>query len=110
MLRCSAEAFARCPSREICGNIQDAMFMEGSDCDRFNRSVADQPMTNGDWIRSMSDEGLAMFFASYAVEDKRLRMESAGILQTETQLAVTEAAMCHSWLEWFRKPYKEGKV
>lgn len=65
LLRCSEEAFARCPSREICGNIQDAMFMEGSDCDRFNRSVADQPMTNGDWIRAMSDEGLAKVLVFY---------------------------------------------
>lgn len=58
MLRCSPEAFAKCPTRHICGNIQEATFMEGSECDLFNRSIASKPMTNGDRIRAMSDEEL----------------------------------------------------
>lgn len=61
MLRCSPEAFAKCPPRHICEKIEDATFTEGSECDLFNQSVANQPMTNGDWVRSMSDEELAQF-------------------------------------------------
>ena len=61
MLRCSPEAFAKCPTRHICGNIQEATFVEGSECDLFNQSVMDKPMTNGDRIRAMSDEELAQF-------------------------------------------------
>lgn len=101
MLRCSEEAFARCPSRELCGNIQDAMFMEGSDCDRFNRSVADQPMTNGDWIRSMGDEELAEFIGHARLCDR---------VQGDGDWCL-EHAVCRGCIEeWLRKPYKEGKV
>lgn len=35
MMRCSKEAFARCPH----GNLCDATFIEGSECDRFNQQV-----------------------------------------------------------------------
>lgn len=50
MLRCSPEAFAKCPTRHICGNIEDATFMEGSECDLFNQSVANKPTINADRI------------------------------------------------------------
>ena len=59
MLRCSPEAFAKCPTRHICGKIEDATFTEGSECDLFNQSVMNMPITNADRIRAMSDEELA---------------------------------------------------
>lgn len=59
MLRCSPEAFAKCPTRHICGNPQEATFMEGSECDQFNQGVMNKPMTNADRIRAMSDYELA---------------------------------------------------
>lgn len=58
MLRCGPEAFAKCPTRALCGNVHEATFTEGSECDRFNRSVVDKPMTNADRFRSMGDEEL----------------------------------------------------
>ena len=58
MLRCSPKAFAKCQTRHICGKIEEATFTEGSECDRFNQSVADMPMTNADRIRDMTDEEL----------------------------------------------------
>lgn len=61
MTRCSPEAFAKCPTRALCGRIQDATFTEGSECDLFNRSATDSPLTNADAIRCMSDEDLAEF-------------------------------------------------
>lgn len=36
--------------------------MENSECDTFNRSVEDLPMTNADRIRSMTDEELLKYF------------------------------------------------
>ena len=39
MFRCSPEAFAKCPTAQYCGSRNDATFMEGSACDRFNRVV-----------------------------------------------------------------------
>ena len=62
MLRCSNEAFAQCPTRALCGSPQEATFVEGSECDRFNQEVAEKPLTNGARIRAMSDAELADFF------------------------------------------------
>lgn len=59
MLKCSKEAFAMCPTRHLCGLREDALFIEGSDCDRFNQQVRNRPITNADRIRAMSDEELA---------------------------------------------------
>lgn len=36
MLRCSPEAYARCPDRQYCGPLEDAVFVEASECDCFN--------------------------------------------------------------------------
>lgn len=68
MLRCSPEAFAKCPTREICGNIQEATFMEGSECALFNQSVIDRPMTNADRIRAMNDGQLEAFLIDVCLE------------------------------------------
>lgn len=59
MLKCSKEAFAKCPTRHLCGSPSEATFAEGSECDKFNQRVVDQPLTNADRIRAMSDEELA---------------------------------------------------
>lgn len=61
MLRCSAEAFARCPTRHLCERREDATYAEGSECDLFNRQVGQRPMTNREKLLSMSDEDLADF-------------------------------------------------
>ena len=64
MLRCSKEAFAACPTAHICGRREDSTFTEGSDCDKFNQAVANSckpVITNGDWIRSMTNKELAEF-------------------------------------------------
>ena len=39
MIRCSPEAFAKCPTRALCGDILEAVFTEGSECDQFNQMV-----------------------------------------------------------------------
>lgn len=61
MMRCSPEAFAKCPTRALCGRIQDATFTEGSECDLFNQSVVDQPMTILEKIRALDDEEMVDF-------------------------------------------------
>lgn len=52
MLRCSKEAFARCPTHHLCGRREDATFMEGSECDKFNQQVASQPMSGQVYVRA----------------------------------------------------------
>lgn len=61
MIRCSEKAFAKCPTRALCGSVDDATFAEGSECDRFNQIVEGQPLTYGDKIRMLSDQELLAF-------------------------------------------------
>lgn len=61
MLKCDPRAFARCPYNKTCSPIEDAVFLEGSDCDLFNQKVLNKPVTNADRIRCMSDMELATY-------------------------------------------------
>lgn len=38
MKRCGEFAYSICPDRFLCGNREDAVFMEGSECDEFNEA------------------------------------------------------------------------
>lgn len=38
-IKCSKEAFEKCPFQKNCGDAEDAFFMDGSDCDKFNQSI-----------------------------------------------------------------------
>lgn len=97
MLRCSPEAFAKCPTRHICGNIQEATFMEGSECDQFNQSVMDKPMTNGDRIRAMNDYELAVFLA----KTKSL------VYRDELHVIAYSTQDMADNLEWLQRPSEE---
>ena len=61
MMQCSKRTYAMCPDRYLCGPIEDATFADGSECAAFNAAVEDQPMTNADRIRAMSDDELCLF-------------------------------------------------
>ena len=39
ILRCSSDAYARCPTNYLCGSVDDATFAAGSDCDKFNQRI-----------------------------------------------------------------------
>lgn len=95
MLRCSAEAFARCPARHLCGRREDATYAEGSECDLFNRQVEERPVTNGDRLRAMSDCELAMFINHVNICDKR----------TNEECRLQFLANCESCvLDWLQSP------
>lgn len=53
MLKCSPEAYAKCSTAQYCGSRDDAIFMEGSECDRFNRAI---DSLNGTQKEDSSDE------------------------------------------------------
>lgn len=36
MKRCGEFAYSICPDRSFCGKLEDAVFMDGSECDEFN--------------------------------------------------------------------------
>ena len=63
MLRCSKEAFARCPTAGLCGMREQSTFVEGSECHRFNMEIEmnGHVMTHADAIREIcsTDEGIA---------------------------------------------------
>lgn len=65
MQRCSEKAFAMCPTRHLCGSIEDAAFTDHSECAVFNKSVEDKPMTLADKIRHMDDSDLAELLVKY---------------------------------------------
>lgn len=62
MIQCDPRAFAKCPTRHLCGgSARDACFAEGSECDKFNQQVLTQPMSNADRFLSMTDEDMLAF-------------------------------------------------
>ena len=42
MMRCSPEAFAKCPTSHLCGNLAEATFADDSECAAFNKAVEDR--------------------------------------------------------------------
>ena len=49
MMKCSPTAYVNCPDRTYCGNLNDAVFAEGSECDKFNQNAMKTP--NADVVR-----------------------------------------------------------
>lgn len=66
MKYCSMDAFVRCPLDERCKNFREACFVEGSECDSFNQSILNRPMSAADQIRNMSDKELAAYLLDIA--------------------------------------------
>ena len=38
-IKCTEEAYKKCPFSKPCGDAENAIFMDGSDCDKFNQSI-----------------------------------------------------------------------
>lgn len=38
-IKCTEEAYKKCPFSKSCGDAENAIFMDGSDCDKFNQSI-----------------------------------------------------------------------
>ena len=60
-MKCDPRAFARCPYNKTCITPEQTEFEEGSDCFLFNKKVLSNAITNGDYLRGMSDMELASF-------------------------------------------------
>ena len=92
MRRCSEKAYAMCPTRYLCGPIEESVFTDDSEYAVFNRSVEDKPMTNADRIRSMTDEELAKILG-----DKCICPPTS-----ECANLCGDCVAC--WLEWLQQP------
>lgn len=98
MPKCDPRAFARCPYHKTCVSPEQADFMDGSDCDLFNKRILENPITVADKIRGMSDVELAnfLFTATRACADKDC---------TSCPIGETN---CIVMLYWLRKPEMEA--
>ena len=69
MIKCDPRAIARCPFKKQCYGYDVEYFVEGSECDEFNKQLLTQPPTNADHIRAMNDEELAEFLSTKLNDD-----------------------------------------
>ena len=106
MLRCSKEAFAKCPTRHLCGSPEEATFAENSECAKFNALVAEQPLSNGDRIRCMSDEQLAEYFATNTDEFCKNLPECGELLDADMHIPEEMCKACV--LKWLKEPAEES--
>lgn len=103
MLRCSKNAYAQCQYHHICGPIEEATFMEDSECAAFNQAVEDMPVTNAGSIRAMSDEELADFLCSFRENNGEGHLCNGCV-------AAEYCSPGHSgMIDWLQKPKEESK-
>lgn len=110
MLKCDPRVFARCPYKGSCVSLEEAVFTEGSDCEKFNQKVLNAPVTNGDKIRMMNDTELARLLSRFENLDDvlhycRNKPECRQI--TENDGAVPEAECRKCLVQWLRAPAYE---
>lgn len=95
MQRCSEKAFAKCPTRHLCGTRDEATFTDDSECAAFNQEIENRPTTNADHIRAMSDEELAQY-----LDEKVTRCPFPSASDMCTELGGCKACI----LNWLRQP------
>lgn len=98
MQRCSDKAYSMCPTRYLCGPIEEATFTDDSECAVFNRSVEDKPMTNADRIRAMNNYDLAVF----------LSKTRAALCRADLPVIAYSAQDMNDNLEWLMQPAEMG--
>ena len=83
MMRCDPRAYARCETRQYCG-----------ECDKFNRAVLSLPLTNADRIQAMTDEELCEFLMCDVICDQNISPDCKD---------------CERYvMAWLRQPGKES--
>lgn len=102
VIKCDPRAYAKCPTRHLCGTYcDDVCFEEGSECDAFNQEMINAPQTNADRIRAMSDEELAQFLD----DTQRMECESIHVLNGDGTLKYQ--SLVNGWLRWLQQPAEE---
>lgn len=93
MLKCSEKAYAMCPTRHLCGNREETVFTEFSECAAFNKEVSDKPMTNADRIRCWNNHELAETIANFVSE-----IDNGDVKYSDDP---------NDWLEWLKQPAED---
>ena len=101
MIKCSTEAYEKCQEHcHHCKTPDEAYFIEGSDCDKFNQQINIPPMTNADRIRAMSDKELADWLARTQIANVAEALAVAKIpYELEDGLKDEVAKDCMEWLK-----------
>lgn len=90
---CVKPLHVECPSETVLGNA----------------GVANEnPVTNGDRVRTMCDGDLAKFFAKKVMDQVALMAVEAGRQIGGTQLAAMKEAYAFRFFSWLRSPAEEG--
>lgn len=55
MIKCDPIAYEKCPDKELCGSSHNAIFFEGSECDKFNNKVR-RNKDMFEWIKNILAE------------------------------------------------------
>lgn len=98
MPKCDPRVFARCPYNATCISPEQTDFAEGSDCFLFNKKVLENPITNADKIRGMSDIQLANF----------LYIITRACADRDCDNCPIGEQNCIAMLCWLRKPEMEN--
>lgn len=108
MIPCNPRAFVRCPYHRQCDGA--AEYAEGSACDNFNQKILEQPMTNADRIRAMSDEEMAKRITLLAEGETTIHYcrnlpECDVSLERDELIPLERCEQCV--LHWLRQPAEE---
>ena len=98
MIKCDPRASARCPFKKRCCGDDVAYFVEGSECDEFNKQVLARQPTNADRVRAMSDEELAWELMLWRCEAVA-KHHGVSSEYPDTQKTI---------LKWLQQPAEEG--
>lgn len=68
----------------------------GKDCPGWEP----KPLTNAEFIRSMTDKELATFLAKHDVKQAELRLRDAGVAPTANEIQKMTDEMTRKWFGW----------
>ena len=69
----------------------------------------EKPLTNGDRVRNMADDELAIFMAEQIAKDRFATMQINGIFISEIQKRFLMEQQYFIWIRWLLSPAEEGK-
>ena len=68
------------------------------------QTEAENPKTNGDRIRAMTDEELALFLAEKYANASVLRLQDGGQEPTATEIKALTNMLRKTWMRWLKQP------
>ena len=73
----------------------------------FNVVEVDEYVSNGDNIRGMNNEKLAMWLAEHRAKESFLRVSGQGVVSTGASRTALVQTLYETYLSWLRQPCEE---